>query len=73
MASGYRHVSYEERCQIDVLRKEGRSMAAIGRLLGRDVPTISRELGRHSGGPMALTLARLDRSFLADFEDVEGE
>jgi IS30 family transposase len=50
MASGYRHVSYEERCQIDVLRKEGLSMAAVARRLGRNVSTISRELGRNSGG-----------------------
>ena len=50
IASGYRHVSYEERCQIDVLRKEGLSMAAVARRLGRNVSTISRELGRNSGG-----------------------
>jgi IS30 family transposase len=50
MASGYRHVSYEERCQIEALRNEGLSMAAVARRLGRNVSTISRELGRNSGG-----------------------
>ena len=50
MASGYRHVSHEERCQIKGLRNVGQSMAAVVRRLGRNVSTISRELGRISGG-----------------------
>ena len=42
MASGYRHVSYEERCQIEVLRKDGLSMAAVARRLGRNVSISER-------------------------------
>ena len=50
MANSYRQVSYEERCQIDALRKEGLSLSQIARRLGRSKSTVSREVGRNSGG-----------------------
>ena len=48
MANSYRHLSYEERCQIDALKKEG--LSQIARRLGRSKSTISREVARNSGG-----------------------
>lgn len=47
MASGYRRLAFEERCQIAALSKEGLSMGAIARRLGRAVSTVSRELARN--------------------------
>ena len=46
----YRHVTFEERCKIDALRKEGLSLEAIGKRLGRSASTISRELARNGDG-----------------------
>ncbi len=50
MAKGYRHLSYEERCQIHALKKRGDSIRGIARQLGRSPSTISREVRRNSGG-----------------------
>ena len=50
MASSFQHVSYEERCKIDALKKEGLTLSEIAKRLGRDKSTISRELARNSGG-----------------------
>ena len=44
MATGYHHLSYEERCQIHALRKRADSLREIARQLGRSPSTISREL-----------------------------
>jgi len=49
MPKGYQQLTYEERCQIDILKKSGKSDAEIGELLGRDRTTIWRELQRNSG------------------------
>jgi IS30 family transposase len=40
----YQQLSYEERVQLDALRRQGTSMRAIARQLGRSPNTISREL-----------------------------
>ena len=50
MAVGYRHLSYEERVAIATLSKEGLSLAAIARRLGRSASTVSREVKRNRGG-----------------------
>ncbi len=50
MAKGYRHLSYEERCQIHALKKRADSIRGIARQLGRSPSTISREVRRNSGG-----------------------
>ena len=50
MPSGYRHLTYGERCQIHALKKSGLSMSAIAAQLGRSRSTLSREIGRNSGG-----------------------
>lgn len=44
------HLTYEERCQIFVLMKSGKSMREIGKLLKRSHSTIIREMRRNSGG-----------------------
>ena len=44
------HLTYEERCQMSVLLKSGKSKRSIGRLLGRPHSTIVREVSRNSGG-----------------------
>ena len=50
MAVGYRHLSYEERVAIATLSKEGLSLAAIARRLGRSASTVSHEVKRNRGG-----------------------
>ena len=40
MESNYRHVSYNERCQLDALKKEGLSLSEIARRLARSKSTI---------------------------------
>jgi IS30 family transposase len=49
MAKGYRHLTYEDRCQIFALMKSGMSYADIARQLNVDKGTISREIRRNSG------------------------
>jgi len=49
MPEGYRHLTYEERCQIFALIQSGHSQAAIARQIGVNRSTISRELDRNSG------------------------
>lgn len=43
------HLTYEQRCQIYVLLKSGKSKRAIGRLLGCSHSTIIREIKRNGG------------------------
>ena len=50
MPEGYRHLAYEERCQIEVLKKSGLSKGQIAQQLGRDRSTIYREINRNTGG-----------------------
>lgn len=50
MAKGYRHLTYEQRCQIYALLKRGTSQVTIATMLGTTQPTISREVNRNSGG-----------------------
>lgn len=45
----YRQLTYEQRCQIEVLKKRGLSQIEIGRAIGVSQPTISRELARNTG------------------------
>ena len=49
MPKGYHHLTYEERCQIDALRKRGDSQSAIAKELGFHRATICRELARNTG------------------------
>ena len=72
------------RSQSEIARACGLSQPAVQRVLKRapsgaqaTQEVQARDAGEAAAGglrgPMALTLARLDRSFLANFEDVEGE
>lgn len=45
----YTHLTSEERYHISVLRRTKTSLSEIGRILGRDKSTISREINRNSG------------------------
>ena len=45
----YKHLTVEERYQIDELRGEGFSKSAIAKQLGRSASTISREMRRNKG------------------------
>ena len=49
MPEGYKHITYEERCQISALLKSGKNKSEIARLLNRDRRTISREVLRNQG------------------------
>lgn len=58
----YTHLTAYERGQIQALLEEGRSMAHIGRVLGRSRSTISREAARHSRQGV-YDAARADRRY----------
>jgi IS30 family transposase len=45
----YRHLSQEERYQIYILMKDGKTQTQIAQLMGRHKSTISRELARNAG------------------------
>ena len=47
MGTLYEQLSLRERVEIDIGRRKGLSMQAIGQMLGRSASTISRELGRN--------------------------
>ena len=49
MPKSYCHLTYEERCQIEVLKKCGLSVALVAEQLGRSRATIYREINRNSG------------------------
>jgi len=49
MPKGYKHITYEERCQIEVLLKSGKNKSEIARILHRDRKTISNEINRNKG------------------------
>ena len=49
MPKSYCHLSYEERCQIEALKKCGLSVALVAEQLGRSRATIYREINRNSG------------------------
>lgn len=48
MAKSYRHLAYEQRCQIHILKESRYSIAKIARSLGVHRSTIARELKRNS-------------------------
>ena len=50
MPEGYRHLTYEKRCQIYALLKSGCAKTEIARLIGVDRSTITKELKRNTGG-----------------------
>ena len=45
----YRHLSYDDRVQIYILREESYSMRRIAKLLGVHPSTVSREIPRNTG------------------------
>ncbi len=49
MGARYRHLSFEDRCRIDMLRNAGHSVSATARQLGRPRETVSRELNCNLG------------------------
>lgn len=49
MPKGHHHLTYEERCQIFILKKRGDSQASIAKALGVHRSTICTELKRNSG------------------------
>lgn len=49
MTKRYHHLTYEQRCQIYVLKKRGDSSAAIAKELGFHRSTVCRELKRNKG------------------------
>ncbi len=47
--STYKQLTYEQRCQIEALKKSGMSQQAIATLIGVSQSTVSRELSRNTG------------------------
>jgi transposase, IS30 family len=45
----YKQLTYEQRCQIEALKKSGISQQAIATLIGVSQPSVSRELARNTG------------------------
>jgi IS30 family transposase len=50
MPKGYRHLTYDKRCQIYALLKSGHAKTEIAYLLGVHRSTITKELKRNTGG-----------------------
>lgn len=50
MPKGYRHLTYDKRCQIYALLKSGCAKTEIAQLLGVHRSTITKELKRNTGG-----------------------
>jgi transposase, IS30 family len=48
MPKGYHHVTRDQRCQITALKSRGISLRQIGKILGLNASTISREIRRNS-------------------------
>jgi transposase, IS30 family len=46
----YKQLTYEQRCQIEVLKKSGLSQQSIAKTINVSQPTVSRELSRNKGG-----------------------
>lgn len=49
MAESYHHLTYEQRCQLETLKKRGDSPSSIAKELGFHPSTIYRELARNKG------------------------
>ena len=49
MQKAYKHLTYEQRCQIYALKQQDFSQTAIGKAIGVSQGTISREFSRNSG------------------------
>ncbi len=49
MPKGYHHLTYEKRCQLQVLKESGNSIIEIAQALGIHRSVIYQELGRNSG------------------------
>ncbi|MCU7921324.1 MAG: helix-turn-helix domain-containing protein [Candidatus Thiodiazotropha sp. (ex Dulcina madagascariensis)] len=47
--SDYKQLSYEQRCQIEVLKKSGMTQQEIADAVGTSQSSISRELKRNTG------------------------
>jgi len=47
--SSYKQLTYEQRCQIEVLKRSGFSQKSIGHAVGVRQSAISRELSRNQG------------------------
>ena len=50
MPKGYRHLTYDKRCQIYALLKSGCSKAEVARQIGVHRSTVTNELKRNTGG-----------------------
>lgn len=50
MPKGYRHLAYDQRCQIYTLRRRGDSLRRIAKEIGVHPSTVSREIKRNTGG-----------------------
>ena len=47
MPEGYHHLTRDERCQIDLLKRNGELQATIAKAIGKSPSAISRELRRN--------------------------
>ena len=48
ITKNYSHLNLEERIKVEILWKDGLSITAIAKKIGRHKSTISREINRHS-------------------------
>lgn len=49
MPQGYKHLAYDQRCQIYALKKSNLCQDEIAEIIGTTQPTVSRELNRNKG------------------------
>jgi len=66
MGEHHRQLSFEEREQIGVFKAMGKSLREIACLIGKDVSTVSRELGRNGTSVLG------ERSYLASRAEVKA-
>ena len=62
MSADYRHLSYEQRCQIETLKKRGDSVKFIARMLNVDKSTVYRELKRNSHERLYFSFSAQEKS-----------
>ena len=49
MPKGFKHLTYEQRCQIYTLNERGDSFNQIAKAINVDPTTVGREINRNSG------------------------
>ena len=63
MPKGFKHLTYEQRCQIYTLNERGDSFNQIAKAINVDPTTVGREINRNSGRRGYRYISRLSAVF----------